>query len=72
MLEESTTYQATLELGEVRALWEVLLMQGRRRFGVPPQATEAALRSIEDRDRLKRMAERLLDVTSWQELLETP
>ncbi len=71
MLEESSTYQATLRRGEVRALRQTLLRQGRKRFGDPSPETEAALGAIEDRERLERLTERLLDVATWDELLAT-
>jgi hypothetical protein len=71
-MHESDTYQAILDEGEVRGLHRMLLRQGRKRFGAPDPATQAALTAITDLDRLQRMAERLLDVASWQDLLQTP
>jgi hypothetical protein len=71
-MHESDTYQAILDEGEVRGLHRMLLRQGRKRFGDPDPATQAALTAITDLDRLQRMAERLLDVAAWQDLLQTP
>ena len=50
----------------------ILLLQGRKRFGEPSLEIELALRKIEDLERLDRMSLRLLDVSSWTDLLETP
>jgi hypothetical protein len=45
------------------------LRQGRKRFGPPDTATKTAIEAITDLARLETLTERLLDVTSWQELL---
>ncbi len=58
-MKESVTYHDLIQLG-------------RRRFGTPSTATETALRSITDPDRLARMIGALLDVSTWEELLATP
>jgi hypothetical protein len=79
-IEESVTYQAIVEEGVVkgavkgmlRARLDVLLKYGRRRFGTPSADTEAALRGITDPERLARLIDVLLDVSSWDELLATP
>jgi hypothetical protein len=69
---ESSTYQGILQDGRIEALQATLLRVGRRRFGGPAsEAVEAALKAITDEERLGRMTERLLDASSWQELLET-
>ena len=75
-MKESVTYQAIVEEGRVegivRARQEVLLQLGRKRFGTPNPLSETALRSVTDPDRLARLIDALLDVSSWQELLATP
>jgi hypothetical protein len=79
-LEDSTTYQLILNKGEARGEARgrtvesqslVLLVAGQR-FGQPQAAVEAAVRAITDRDRLERMAARLLSATDWNDLLATP
>ena len=74
-MKESVTYQAIVEEGKiegkVEARQEDLLQLGRRRFGMPNPAAETALRGIADADRLARLIEALLDVSSWEELLAT-
>jgi predicted transposase YdaD len=67
-MEESSTYQAVLSKEARR----ILLRMGRKRFGPPDEATTAAIQAIEDVNRLEELSERLLDVSSWQELLATP
>jgi hypothetical protein len=47
----------------------VLRKLGEKRFGRPGRRIEAALKAIEDLDRLERMIDVILDVTSWNELL---
>ncbi len=75
-MKESVTYQAIVEEGEVKgkveARQEVLLQLGRKRFGTPNPVSEMALRGITDPDRLSRLIDALLDVSSWEELLATP
>jgi predicted transposase YdaD len=75
-MKDSTTYQAILEEGAVKgsinALQETLLRQGRHRFGSPGKAVQGAIKGITDLKRLERMTERLLQVSTWQELLNTP
>jgi hypothetical protein len=68
-MEESVTYQAIMEKGEVRANRKTLLLQGRERFGPPDQATLDAINSITDLRRLEELHVRVLKVNGWQELL---
>lgn len=77
-MRESSTYQAILAEGrnegrnEGRAeeARKLLLLQGAKRFGAPADApTRAALEAITDLSRLEELGARLLDVSSWQELL---
>jgi len=78
-LEDSTTYQWILTKGVAQGVVQgaqqevhrVLLMLGRKRFGAIPESTEAALAAITDVLRLERMAERIFDATSWDDLLGT-
>lgn len=80
ILEASWTYQEILNEGRTRGKAEgaleaernVLLIQGRKKFGAPPPDREASLAAITDRARLQRMAERIFDATGWDDLLATP
>jgi hypothetical protein len=73
---ESSTYQGVLEEGRLegslRQSHRHLLLQGSLRFGAPDAATEAAIRSIADLERLDRMAAAILTAAGWPELLATP
>jgi predicted transposase YdaD len=75
-MKESTTYQYILDEGRaegaVREARKILLRQGQRRFGPPSDAISAALAAITDLERLERMSDRILEIASWQELLNTP
>jgi predicted transposase YdaD len=71
-MKESSTYQAILEEGQAEALQKTLLRQGRKRFGNPSDAVQAAIHAQADIGRLERMTESLLVVSTWQELLDTP
>jgi predicted transposase YdaD len=74
-MRESSTYQYILdegrEEGELRGVRRVLLRVGRHKFGQPGPEVEAAVQAINDLDRLQRMCERLLDVSTWQDVLST-
>jgi hypothetical protein len=58
--------------GRAEGVQRALLRLGRRKLGEPDEATRLALRSITDLERLDRLSERLLEVATWQELLQTP
>jgi hypothetical protein len=58
-----------MEKGIEKGLQTALLRQGRKRFGAPTPETENRIRSIEDATRLEALVERIIDVTSWDELL---
>ncbi|HEX5102982.1 MAG TPA: DUF4351 domain-containing protein [Pirellulaceae bacterium] len=64
-MTESTTYQAILEEEAKR----ILMRQGHKRFGSPTPQIMAQIEAITDVDRIEQLAERLLDVNSWEELL---
>jgi hypothetical protein len=66
---DSDTYQAILDEGRMDWLRKCLLTLGPRLFGPPDETTVAVLQAIEDLPRLRRMAEQLLDLSSWEQLL---
>ena len=84
-MRDSDTYQAILEEGvekglekgreegrvegRVEELHRTLLRQGRKRFGEPDEATRRTICGIDDVERLEDLSDRLLDVSSWGELL---
>jgi predicted transposase YdaD len=87
-LEDSTTYQWIMEQGEARgearglAMGEahgrlaearnIVSLLGSHRFGQPSAAIQEALEAITDRDRLERIAKRIIDAGGWDDLLATP
>jgi hypothetical protein len=68
-MRESITYQMILDEGRVEVLQEVILSQGRKRFGPPDEAMIVTLTAIEDLERMELLAQRVFDAKSWQELL---
>ena len=87
-MKESTTYQAVLEEGREEGLEkgleegraqgkteearQIILRQGSKRFGEPDARTRAAVEAAGDLARLERMIDRMLDASSWDDLLNTP
>ncbi len=70
-MHESTTYQAILNEGGVLSQHRTLLRLGRKQFGLAADpATKQAIEAITDLKRLERLAERVLEVSSWEELLK--
>jgi hypothetical protein len=71
-MEESVTYQAIIEKGELKRAHKLLLLLGKDRFGAPSAAVRKAVEAIDDLERLEQLTVRVLHVGSWQELLEPP
>jgi len=81
-MKESSTYQFILSEGEAKGRVEgrvegraeearsLILRLGRKRFGELSRERAERLAAITDPDQLDRMAERLLDVETWDELLQ--
>ena len=74
-MRESPGYRDILDEGRAEGRAEearrILLRLGTRRLGSPDAATTAALGALADVERLERMSERLLDATTWAEVLAT-
>lgn len=71
-LEDTAFGRMIMRRGERRAVRQTIVRQGTKKFGPPDEATLAALNEIKDVERLEQLSERLLDVSSWQELLAAP
>ncbi|HVA45957.1 MAG TPA: hypothetical protein VNH11_06180 [Pirellulales bacterium] len=75
-LRDSSTYQLIVEegmaQGMAKGLRTMLLQIGARRLGRPVAAVQESLDAIDDVARLHRLGERVLEVATWQELLDTP
>jgi hypothetical protein len=74
-LRVSSTYQAILREGAAEARaealarsHELLVRLGGKRFGPPDENVRAAIEQLTDLDELARLTERVLDVSSWDEL----
>jgi predicted transposase YdaD len=80
-MEESSTYQAILQEGRTRGITQgkiegqieearkILLLQGRNRFGEASPEAEAAVQALTDVQKLEELIVRVLETSSWQELL---
>jgi hypothetical protein len=72
-MKESSSYLAILEegcaQGEMREAARLLKKLGTRRFGPPDHAVLEAIEAVTDLERIELLLERLLEVSSWQELL---
>lgn len=76
-MKESMTYQKILAdgreegrlVGETNEARNLIRRLGARRFGAPPGWVEERLSSLSDLVALEALADKLLEVESWQELL---
>jgi len=75
-MEASVTYQKIIRKGkaegEINEARKILLLQGRNRFGDPPPEALASLNALTDVRQLEELGVRLLQASSWQELLGLP
>jgi predicted transposase YdaD len=72
-IEESSVYQGILRKGEAKGQIEEarenLLRLGRRKLSPPEERVKARIASITDLGTLHALQDRILDVSSWDELL---
>jgi hypothetical protein len=71
-MRESDTYQAILDEGGIREAQRTLLHLGPKLLGEPDEATRRTVLALTDLEELRCLADRLPDVETWQELLQTP
>ncbi len=71
-MQESDTYLAILDEGELKHARKAVLRLGQKKFGPGGDDVVTAVNGIEDLERLERLLERILDESSWQELLRSP
>jgi hypothetical protein len=70
-MQESSMNQGLLREGRAEEARRILFLQGEGRFGVPDEESRTKLESMSDVEQLERLAERILRVSSWTELLAT-
>ena len=82
-MRESVTYQAILKEGEDRGVREgemkgrlaearaLLLRLGTRQFGAPSPDVTSRLQALNDLPMIESLVDRLLETSSWDELLRT-
>ena len=80
-IEESTVYQDIFAKGEaegeakgrlegaIEGARKTLLRQGRKKLGRPSEAVESQITALGDLDRLNELLDRILGVSTWDELL---
>jgi len=57
--------------GRAECIREMILDLGRKKFGEPTVEQTSVLSATTDFDRLKSLSEKLLDATTWEELLKS-
>jgi predicted transposase YdaD len=80
-MKESSAYQLILDegraegelrgemRGEMREAAKLLKKLGTRRFGAPDHSVLVVIEAITDLERIELLLERMLDASSWEELL---
>ncbi len=75
-MRESTFYQGIIEEGMEKGIKQearnILQRWGSKRFGPPDTDLASQIAALDDRERIERMIDRIMDVQSWQELLAIP
>lgn len=70
-MKESVTYQAIVEEGELREARKMVLRVAARRLGEAPAAAQAALEAICNLATLEGLVDRVFEVETWDELLQS-
>jgi len=71
-MHESDTYLAILDEGALKEVRKLVLRWGQKKLGPASDDVVTAVMGIEDLERLERLLEKYLEVSSWQELLQVP
>jgi hypothetical protein len=71
-MRESTTYMYIVDEGRVDEARKLILRLGKKRFGPAKKAVQVRLAAITDLGRLEHLHDRVLEVSSWNELLDQP
>jgi hypothetical protein len=60
-----------ITIGEIRQTQQLIMRLGEKRFGSPPEGIEAVVQAIQDRARLERIADRIVEASGWADLAAT-
>jgi predicted transposase YdaD len=71
MLESTSWYPYLMNRGGVAALRSAIKRMGQHRFGPPSTTVSTTLDTLDDINELEQLSVRLLDASSWEELLAT-
>jgi hypothetical protein len=71
-MRDSDTYMYIIDEGREQQAKRMILRLGQKRFGPPSEEVKTRLQAVVDIDHLERLAEALLVVSGWSELLATP
>jgi hypothetical protein len=71
-MHESDTFLAILDEGRIDQARKSVLRQGQKKFGPPTDEVVTTVNGIAELERLNRLQDRILDVSTWQELLQLP
>jgi hypothetical protein len=78
-IEESSVYQDILRKGQkiardedARTMRAILLRHGTKKFGPPGEWIEAEIAAVGNVDRLGDLIDRVVDVSTWEELMASP
>ena len=83
-IEESSVYQGIFAKGEAKGETKgeakgrveearlAILRLGHKKFGEPDRHVRATIDAIDDVDQLNSLLDRILDVSSWDDLLTLP
>jgi hypothetical protein len=71
-MREYATYAAILDEGREDQMKKVILRTGQKRFGPADESIVTRLNAIRDLERLDKLFDRALEVSSWEEVFNTP
>jgi hypothetical protein len=67
---DSTTYMAIIDIGRTLQARRDILVVGQQLFGFADKTIRDCLQ-VKDLDQLRQIRDRLFDVATWQDLLDT-
>ena len=70
-MRESDTYMAIIDEGQEMMVKKNILSLGQKKFGPPEPAITTRLEGDSDLEHLSRILDRILEATSWEDLLNS-